>query len=49
MVLESLADGPLLRGIVYGLLGVGIWIGGLLFFNWVWQHYRGDGDGSGQG
>lgn len=48
MALESFADVPLLRGVLFGLIGVGIWVGGLVFFNWVWQYYR-DGDGSGQG
>lgn len=42
MAFESLADAPLLWGVLYGLAGVGIWVGGLLFFDRVWQHYRGD-------
>lgn len=49
MVLEPLADVPLLRGVVFGLIGVGIWVVGLLFFNWVWNHYRGDDDESPSG
>lgn len=46
MVLETLADLQLLQGVVYGLIGVGIWVGGLLFFNWLWHYFR-DDDGSG--
>jgi hypothetical protein len=42
MALESLADVPLFRGIVFGLIGVGIWVVGLLFFNWMWRYFRGD-------
>lgn len=48
MALEPLADLPLLRGLAFGLIGVGVWVGGLVFFNWVWQYFRED-DGSGQG
>lgn len=46
MALEPLADVPLLRGVLFGLIGVGIWVAGLLFFNWVWNYFRGD-DGAG--
>lgn len=42
MVLEPFAGVPLLRGVVFGLIGVGIWVAGLLFFNWMWNYYRGD-------
>jgi len=42
MALESLADVPLFRGVVFGLIGVGIWVVGLLFFNWMWRYFRGD-------
>lgn len=38
---------PLLRGLVYAVLGVGFWVGGLLFFNWLWNHFRENGDQSG--
>jgi putative copper export protein len=43
MAIESLASVPVLQGVLYGLIGVGIWVGGLLVFNWVWNHYR-DGE-----
>ena len=46
MALEPLADVPLLRGVLFGLIGVGIWVAGLLFFNWVWNYFRGE-DGAG--
>lgn len=44
MALESFADVPLLRGVVFGLLGVGIWVVGLLFFDWLWRYFRGEDD-----
>ena len=49
MALEPLGDVPLLRGIAFGLIGVGIWVGGLLFFNWVWRYFRRDDDGGSGG
>ena len=44
MVLESFADVPVLRGVLFGLVGVGVWVAGLLFFNWVWNYFRDDGE-----
>ena len=32
-----------LRGLLYALLGVGFWIGGVVVAYLVWRHYRGEG------
>ena len=47
MVFEPLADVPVLRGVAYGLVGVGIWVGGLLFFNYLWHYFRDEEESEG--
>ena len=44
MVLEFV-ESPMVRGIFFALLGVGFWVGGLVFFNWLWHYFRDDAEG----
>lgn len=39
-MVDPLTVSPLLRGAVFAVLGVGFWVAGLVFFNWVWNRYR---------
>lgn len=32
---------PLLRGIVWAVLGVGLWVVGIVVAHYVWERYRG--------
>ena len=42
MVLDSFANTLFMRGLVLTILGVGFWVGGLVFANYLWNHYRGE-------
>ena len=42
MVVETFVESPLFRGLLFAVLGVGFWVGGLVFFNWVWNYFRDD-------
>jgi hypothetical protein len=45
MVVEAFVESPLIRGFFIALLGVGVWVAGLVFFNWLWHHFRDDSEG----
>lgn len=43
-MVEPVGGYPLLRGVAYAVVGVGFWVGGLLFFNWLWKRLRNDSE-----
>jgi hypothetical protein len=42
MVFDVLSEYPMVEGLLFAVAGVGFWIGGFLFVNWLWKRYRGE-------
>ncbi len=42
MVLDLFAETPLFYGLLWAVLGVGFWVGGIVIAHYVWERYRGD-------
>jgi hypothetical protein len=42
MVLDSLTETLLVRGVLWTVVGVGFWVGGVVLAHYVWERYRSD-------
>lgn len=42
MFVDIVTSSPFLQGLVFALLGVGFWVGGLLAANYFWKRWRGE-------
>ncbi|WP_281362692.1 hypothetical protein [Natronomonas halophila] len=40
MVVGFMGASPFVQGLVFALLGVGFWVGGLLGANYLWKRWR---------
>jgi len=41
MVVDLFAETQLLRGLLWAVLGVSFWIGGIVIAHYFWEHHRG--------
>lgn len=40
LFVDTISSSPFIRGLIFALLGVGFWVGGLVMANYLWKRWR---------